>query len=89
MCNTKVNTVDCLWGMGKGLIHGQISNSNLIHNLHSKTPWYLAPGKQNKVTPLNPLPRIILTDPSSAIEYAVIGQRLHINNEKNTPYLIF
>lgn len=54
-----------------------VANSNLIHNLHSKTPWYLAPGKQNKVTPLNPLPRIILTDPSSAIEYAVIGQRLH------------
>lgn len=75
--------------MGRPTCIVPVANSNLIHNLHSKTPWYLAPGKQNKVTPLNPLPRIILTDPSSAIKYAVIGQRLHINNEKNTPYLIF
>lgn len=75
--------------MGRSTCIVPVANSNLIHNLHSKTLWYMAPGKQNKVTPLNPLPRMILTDPSSAKEYAVIGQRLHINNEKNTPYLIF
>lgn len=34
-----------------------MENSNLIHNLHSKTPWYLAPGKLNKVTSLNPPPQ--------------------------------
>lgn len=49
----------------------------------------MVPGKQNKVTPLNSLPRLILTDPSSAIEYAVIGQRLHINNEKILHILFF
>lgn len=75
--------------MGRSTCIVPVANSNLIHNLHSKTPWYLAPGKQNKVTPLNPLPRIILTDPSSAIEYAVIGQRLHINNEKILHILFF